>query len=74
MDRIPLLPLLGRDVGLFLVRVWREGLLGCVLEQLGSMSILCFCNNTVETVCENGLPLQCETQVAVIDANVLPCS
>ena len=42
MDRIPLLPLLGRDVGL-LVRAWREKLLGCVLEQPGSMSILSVC-------------------------------
>jgi len=35
--------LLGCDVGLLLVRAWREGLLGCVLEQPGSMSILSVC-------------------------------
>jgi len=35
--------LLGCDVGLLLVCVWREQLLGCVLEQPGSMSILSVC-------------------------------
>jgi hypothetical protein len=35
--------------------------------------IECFCN-TVETFCENGLSLECETQIAIMDANVLPCS
>ena len=54
-----------RENAMLLIRVFRVGKLGAQPE--------CFCN-TVETFCENGLSLECEMQIAIMDANVLPCS
>jgi hypothetical protein len=55
-----------RENAMLLIRVFRVGKLGAQPE--------CFCN-TVETFCENGLSLECETHIAIMDANVLPpCS
>ena len=55
-----------RENAMWLIRVSRVGRLGAQCPE-------CFCN-TVETFCENGLSLECETQIAIMDANVLPCS
>ena len=54
-----------RENAMWLIRVSRVG-------RLGAQSA--FVIPTVETFCENGLSLECETQVAIMDANVLPCS
>jgi hypothetical protein len=54
-----------RENAMWLTRVSRVG-------RLGAQSA--FVIPTVETFCENGLSLECETQVAIMDANVLPCS
>ena len=41
------------------------------VSRVGRLGVQSTC---VETFSENGLSLECETQVAIMDANVLPCS
>ena len=42
--------------------------------KLGGAQQSAFVILPVETLCENGLSLECETQIAIMDANVLLCS